>query len=337
MNKRVAVLVLNYNGLDHLQVCFQALQAQQYTDFDAFLIDNASQDGSCEFVQVNFPWVNVLRMPENYGFSAYNRVVASINHELIALLNNDTKVEPMWLFELVRAIEQDEGLSACTSKMVFMDEPWVINHAGGAITVLGLGYDIGFGQRDGREFAEPKYVGSFSGGAALIRRQIFQAVGGFDESYFAYFEDVDLSWRFALQGYKVLYVPTAVVQHKFGASFGPRGSLLREYLCERNRWANLIKNVSAYRLPVLLVASFGFHMLKLFEHLLLGRIAHADAVFRGLRDTLRRLPSLIQKRHLVQASRRVSDQELSARGTLTPLLQAARERRRLGWANYLRS
>lgn len=334
MASRVAVLVLNYNGRQHLEPCFRALQAQTYRDFDAFLVDNASRDDSCQLVARRFPWVRVLLMPENLGLPAYNRVIAALDHELVALLNNDTAVQPTWLAELVRALDDDPSAAAATSKILFMDDPSTINHAGGAITWLGLGYDIGFGQPDGPPFDCPRYVGAFCGGAALLRRRVFLDLGGFDDTYFAYFEDVDLSWRMALHSYRVLYVPSAVVHHKFGASFGPRGSLLRERLCERNRWATMIKNVGAHRLGPLLLASCAFHLLKLLEHLLLGRPAHARALLLGLHDAARALPHTLRQRRRIQRSRTITDHQLARDRTIVPLPDAVRERLRLGWAAY---
>jgi GT2 family glycosyltransferase len=210
----------------------------------------------------------------------------------------------------------------------------VINHAGGAITWLGLGYDIGFGEVDAPQFNVRRYVGCFCGGAALIRREVFQELGGFDKSYFAYLEDVDLSWRVALRGYRVLYEPLAVVQHQYGASFGARGSLQREYLCERNRWSTLVKNIGSSRLIPLLLASLGFHVLKTIEHFILARPAHGFAMMKGFRDALGILPYLLRQRKAIQRFRTVTDEQLANQGTIVPLLDAVRERIRLGWASY---
>ncbi len=241
------MVVLNYNGLRWLPSCLLSIARTKYPDFDVYLVDNASRDGSVSYVKRNFPWVRVLVNERNLGFAeAYNRAIKKIESEYVVLLNNDTEVlEPLWLNHLVEKALKDENIAAVACKMVSMENPSLLDSVGG----MGIPYWRGFvdigknevdrGQYDGENF-EPF---SFCGGAALLRRSIFLRLGGFDEKFFLYMEDVDLSWRFRLEGFKIALAPKARVAHYFSGSTGRKEIDARKlYLCHRNVLRAILKN-----------------------------------------------------------------------------------------------
>jgi GT2 family glycosyltransferase len=240
---KVAVAVITHNGKRYLKTCIESLLNQTYKNFDIYLIDNASSDGSSEYVKQNFPMVKIIRFEKNLGFAkAYNIAIRMIDADYIALLNDDTKVHPKWLEELVKAALEDEKAGALGALILFLDHPDIVQHAGGMITPIGGGIDIGFGKPLHEVDLRKRYVGYVCGAAMLVNKDAFEKVGGFDNDYFAYFEDVDLCWRMWLQGYKVVLVPTSVVYHKYGGSWGGRYNPRRLYLSHINKLRNTVKN-----------------------------------------------------------------------------------------------
>lgn len=327
----VGVLVLNWNGRRWLEPCFSALLAQQGPSFEAWLVDNGSSDGSLALLRNRFPQVRLLSLGSNLGFgAAYNRAIAAVETPLVALLNNDTVVQPGWLSALVDDLEANPEAAAIGSKLLYLEQPNVVNHAGGRLTVLGAAFDLGLGAADGAEFDQPGTTGCASGAAMLLRRQAFLDVGSFDERYFAYFEDADLCWRLWLRGLSVRYQPRARVLHAYGGSTGQgRLSPFRVRHCQTNRLLNMAKNLEARNLFAMLPASLGYDAMRVLGYLRSGRPALALAILRGSARFLHLLPGLLPERRRVQARRVRSDADLRRLGVLAGLRQAAWEWRRL--------
>ena len=212
---KVAVVILNYNGRHHLERCFDSLAALDYPRerLDVILVDNGSEDGSVEDMRSRWPWVRLIVNPRNYGFApacnqgAANRRDASI----VAFLNNDMRVDPAWLRELVGPIVRGEA-AATTSKMLSWDGSR-IDSAGGGMNFHGIGIQYGYGDAPGADHEVARRTLFACGGAMAIDARVFDALGGFDRDYFAYYEDVDLGWRTWLAGHEVHYVPTSVCWH----------------------------------------------------------------------------------------------------------------------------
>lgn len=215
----VSVVVLNWNGAHLLPVCLDSVRAQTFRDFEVIMPDNGSTDGSVELVAERYPEVRVLRFSENLGFClAVNAGIRASRGEFIALLNNDTELDARYLEELVGALRADPGLGMCAPKMVYYDDPALINSAGHACGPDGVVVDIGRRQRDGEWFDRPREVLGACAGAALYRRGMLDEIGLFDPDFFISFEDADLNWRAQWAGWRARYVPTAVVKHREGVS-----------------------------------------------------------------------------------------------------------------------
>ena len=244
---RVSVVIVNWNGQRFLQDCLSAVLAQSYADYEIILVDNGSDDGSADWVAEQFPMVRLIRNPVNLGFAAgNNQAICASRSEFIATLNNDTRVEPNWLTELVRVMESDPTIGACASKMLFADRPQMINSTGICIDRVGIAWDRRGGEPDTNVETEPLEVFGACAGAALYRRAMFEQIGLFDTDFFMYFEDVDLAWRARLAGWRCLYVPTARVCHHHSAS-SVEGSAFKDFYASRNKVWLLIKN---YPFPV---------------------------------------------------------------------------------------
>ncbi len=245
----VSVVIPNWNGMRYLRSCLESLRKQSYRDFEVIIVDNGSTDGSVEFVRESFPEVRLLEFEINHGFSvAVNEGIRCSAGEYVALLNNDTEVHPDWLKELIAGLEGEEEVGFCASKILYSDRRNIINSAGDAVSVAGYAWNIGKGSEDDGRFDTKRRVFGASAAACIYRREIFERIGLFDEDYFAYFEDVDLSFRAQLMGYRCLYLPLAVVYHKEGGVSRSHGDLAIFYI-ERNALLNLVKDVP---LPIMI-------------------------------------------------------------------------------------
>jgi GT2 family glycosyltransferase len=281
-------------------------------------------------VSTHHPWVEIRSLGENVGYGrAYNEAIAASRSDFVAVLNNDAYVAPSWLQELDSAMLASPDAAACTSKDLLAERPSHLHHAGGRLTWAGAAWDIGYAQPDGPPFNTPRPVGTFSGAAALIRKQPFLSVGGFDPHFFLYNEDSDLSWRFWLSGYTVQYVPSAVAYHEYGATGGGRLASFRVYHAQRNRVSSMLKNAGLSRLPLALVWSLLFDLVRCVYFLRHGRFTLVWALLAGSGASFGQLGQSWKARATVQRHRRVSDSTLEKLGVVTPFREAASEYFRL--------
>jgi len=244
---KLSVIILNYNGLRWLPTCLSSVAKTDYPNLSVYLADNGSADGSVEYVRNNFPWVRVIPNNENLGFAeGYNRAIREVDSDYVVLLNTDTEVlNQDWIKRLVEVALSDRAMAAVACKMVSMEDRSHLDSVGGMGIPFWRGFvDIGRDELDrgqyDREGFEPF---SFCGGAALIKRSIFMRLGGFDGRFFLYTEDVDLSWRVRLFGYRVGFAPRAKVAHYFSGSFKSKAvDALKLYYFHRNLLRSIIKN-----------------------------------------------------------------------------------------------
>jgi len=314
---RVSIIILNHNGLCHLKECLESVTGVEYPDdkLEVILVDNGSQDESVNFVRENFSTVKLVALDKNVGFAEGNNIGERYaSGEYVVFLNNDTRVDKRWLAELIRTIDKDETAGVCGSKILFYRSPDKVNYAGGKITPVGSGYEINFGRKDTLE-RDPKHVGYASGASMIMRRSLFQKLNGFDEAYFIYCEDVDLSWRVWLQGYRVVYVPTSIVQHKFAGTSTPEIA----YLWHRNAAMNIIKNFGTLNFIKGICIISMLSIVKIVETLRRGRANVAKSIAYANVWVVRNLPVLICKRRRIQATRKLSDTALSAFGVFANL------------------
>ena len=208
----VSVVVLNYNGLKHLEPCFTSLMELDYPadKLQLVLVDNGSRDGSLDFMGAAFPSVTVMSTGGNLGFAAGNNYGAErASGEYVAFLNNDTRVEREWLREMVKSLVagKEDGV-VCTSSLMLDWSGKKIDFQAGGVNFHGFGFQPSYGRPYERTEIVPRELLFACGGSMLIDRKLFLDVGGFDPDYFAFFEDVDLGWRLWILGYKVTLTPT---------------------------------------------------------------------------------------------------------------------------------
>jgi GT2 family glycosyltransferase len=311
MPKKVSVIVLNWNGKEHLQDCFESLRHQSFEDFEVIMTDNASTDGSRDFVRQNFPKVKIFQNEENLGYTGANNAAAKIAEgEYLFFLNKDTKVHPDCLQELVTALDNAPKAAVCALKVLTFD--------GSAVSTCGCGVDfLGFID------LEPGYQLFFADGSSFfIRKSAFEKLGGFDPKHFIFNEELDLCWRAWIFGYKIILNSKAIIYHKVGATVTggsfKKGdyttSVWRRYLGERNALRNLLKNYSwlylFWILPIYLAVNLGEMLVLAFS----GRFGVIkDAYLKSYWYNIIKLSDTWRERRRIQSHRRVSDREIFAR------------------------
>jgi GT2 family glycosyltransferase len=301
---RVSVIIPNWNGQRFLPACLEALRQQSFTDHEVVLVDNASTDDSVAYVRAAFPEVRAAVLPRNVGFAGgVNAGIQAARGECVALLNNDTEADPGWLEALVQALDRDREIGFAASKMIGFHDRELLDGCGDAMSWHMLAHKIGAGQRDVGQYETPRRVFGACAGAAIYRRSLFETVGLFDEEFFAYYEDVDLSFRAQLAGFPCLYVPTAVVAH-IGSATAGKESALFFYLWTRNRIYLMLKNLplqQALRHAPKLAEAHARQLGRALRH------GFAREALRAHRDAFLHMPRMLRKRVAVQRLRRVSD------------------------------
>src|SRR5437867_686119 len=211
------VVVLNWNGRDSIRQCLRSVLHQTYAAYRVVVVDNASTDGSLDIIRDEFSEVTLVPLPENLHFArgtnaGLREALRDPECAFIGTLNNDTRVDPEWLAELVRMAGARVGMVA--SKMVFIDRPNILNSTGVSIGPDGSAMDRGWNSVDEGQFDQAVDVFGPSAGAALYRRDVLDSVGLFDEDFFAYYEDLDLAWRTRLGGWEARFAPRALAKRR---------------------------------------------------------------------------------------------------------------------------
>jgi GT2 family glycosyltransferase len=306
-NPSCSVIVLNWNGRQFLGPCLESLRRQTFQDFEIILVDNASTDGSAEWVAQHYPEVRLLVNERNLGFTGGNNVgFAAARGELVVLLNNDTEAEPHFLEALVQVARSDPKVGMVAAVLVFAHQPTYVASAGIRMQWDGVGLDYLPGRPLQDLPAEPVEIFGPSGGAALYRRAMLEQIGFFWPTYFIYLEDVDLAWRGQLAGWRCLLAPQAVVRHVYSATMG-QGSPFKSFLLARNRWLMLFLNLPAG----LWLRWAPFILVYELTSCAYGLLARNWQVLRGRMVALKMLPGLWSRRRAMQRMRCVSLRSLS--------------------------
>jgi GT2 family glycosyltransferase len=272
----VAAVIVNWNGKAWLPACLDSLAAQTRRPDEVIVVDNGSTDGSAELA--------TIKLPTNTGFAvACNRGVAATDADYVALVNNDVVLAPDWIEQMARALETRPDAASVACKMVDYDDPSVIYDTGDLLRRDGAADQRGRFLRDDGRWDTPGEVWGACAGAALYRRDAFSKAGGFDETFFAYLEDVDLGLKLRLAGYTCRYEPRAVARHAGGATAARLGASAVPALVERNTLLIVAKAFPLRWLPLVAYrqAAWAWHA---------ARAGELGAFARGVRDALRLIP-----------------------------------------------
>jgi GT2 family glycosyltransferase len=305
----VSIVIPTYNGIEHLKICIDSLLKQTIRDFKIILTDNGSSDGSDEFVKKEYPDIEIIKLEKNFGFAkAVNIGIkkslsdSRISH--IVLLNNDVECDKCFLEELLNGfISKDIG--SVTGKMMNYFERNKIDDAGNFIKMIGSPFARGFGEIDNGQYDSPEFIFGACAGASVIKREVFETICLFDEDFFAYYEDVDFSFRAQFAGFKCYYNPKAVCYHKHGATTSSDPGW-KTMMCEKNLIALRVKNYPLSLYIKLQPLFFVGRLKRYFDFL----IDHSFKVFlyalKGYLLGLIYIPKLFRKRKHIQMLQKVS-------------------------------
>jgi N-acetylglucosaminyl-diphospho-decaprenol L-rhamnosyltransferase len=309
MHPRASVIILNYNGRRWLPACFDALHAQRGAPpFEIVFADNGSTDGSTVFVRERWPAARIVETGGNLGFAAGNNAGAHASSgEWLVFLNNDTAPEPDWLACLMAEAEAAAAFALVTSRIVFMDDPAIVDSAGDGYFRAGGAFKHGYGAR-ADAYETSREVFGACGAAFMIRREAFERLGGFDGRFFMNFEDVDLSYRARLLGMRVWYAASAVVRHAGSGSLGAV-SADAVYYGQRNLEWVWIKNTPAALLWRTAVPHLVYSLAGVAHYVRLGLGA---AAVRGKLSALSALPAMLRERARIQAARTAAARDVAS-------------------------
>lgn len=245
-----SVIIPNYNGEKYLEECLLALKAQTFTDFDIILVDNGSTDQSIKTAKSLVENIRIVELMENTGFShAVNEGIKASDADYVILLNNDTAVFPDFIEKQVAYISKHEKIFSCSALMIRNDERELADDAGDFYSAFGWAYSDAK-DKPFSKFKKMRRVFASCGGAAIYRRAAFELIGMFDESFFAYLEDIDMGYRARLAGYENIYNPKAKVYHIGSASSGSRYNAFKVKISARNSIYLIKRNMPVWQIAI---------------------------------------------------------------------------------------
>lgn len=327
----ISIVIVSWNSANHLPRCLDCLSQQTFQDFEVIVVDNGSLDGGTNGLEQQYPQLalRIERLPSNLGFAlANNRGARIACGNWLALLNADAFPEPNWLENMLQAAKQYPGFSFFSSRQIQANQPDLLDGSGDEYHISGLAWRRFYNYPAEKYGFKEEDVFSACGAAALYSRDDFLSVGGFDERYFSYFEDVDLSFRLRLAGKRCLYVPQAVVHHIGSASSGKLSDFVI-YHGHRNLVWTYFKNMPGalfwYYLPLHLLMNLFF----IASFILKGR---GRAILRAKIDAFSRLPDIIRTRRQIQSSRKITYpqiQQVMSKELFAPYWASRQRRKRI--------
>lgn len=311
---KVSVVVINARGTENLEKCLMSLAKTDYAEAEILVVDCQTSQIE-DWIASRFKNVKVIHLARDIGPSASHNVgaeEADPKSKYITFLDNDTVVEPAFLKQLTRVLEEDEKIGIAQAKILKTNEEDLLDHTGLAIDTFGT-WKTTFDMKE-KYFDRVFEIFAASSAACIVRRKVFNEVGGFDSAFFIYDDDTDFCWRTRLLGYKVIFVPLARVHHSGDIKKGLHPKRL--YHSAKNRVCSMLKN---YELKNLWQRVFMYYVLLLlcaylFELML--KPTHAHALLKGLTYPILNLQTIWSKRLMVQTRRRISDSKLFKRKLL---------------------
>lgn len=314
----VSIIVVNFNGRKYLVNCLKGIFANSYANYEVMVADNGSIDDSVQTVEKNFKNkknLQILSLAKNFGPAyARNQAVKKTKGKYLAFLDNDTFPDKNWLQSLIPEMEKDKTIGACQCKLLLLREPDKFDYAGDYLSQWGfLVQKVEGGEKDFGQADQKTEILSAKSAAMVIRKDVFEKIGGFDEDYFIYLEETDLGWRTWLAGYRVIFIPESRVYHEFGTTsiinpnlqnFNIKFHGTKNYIITNFKnlgWVNLIKVLIPHLLLWMGIGSW----------LIIKRqFKSGFFVFKGIIWFFWHIKKILRERILIQKKRVVSDKEL---------------------------
>jgi len=320
---KVSIIIVNWNGVGHLEGCLESIKNQSYKDFEVVLVDNGSKDDSIDYLQTRQPWVKLTVLEKNTGFAAGNNIgLKKSSGEYIVTLNNDTRADKDWLAKLVAVADAHPAVGMVGCRTASFDDAEIVDTLGGRVCRDGMSRGA-FRMRRFSSLGMQNIEDAFypSACAALYKRAMLNETGFFDEDFFNYCEDTDLGLRGRLAGWETLLATDAIVYHKYSGTAGSF-SPMKLYLVERNHYWVAVKNFPLRMLLAVPFYSLVRYLLQ-FRFVLTSKGAGNDfqsshtkgalllAVLKGIFAALAGIPRMSRKRCDIMGRRRITAQEMS--------------------------
>ncbi|MFQ6678280.1 MAG: glycosyltransferase family 2 protein [Fidelibacterota bacterium] len=313
----ISIIIPHWNGIDVLSECLDSIKLSTYSNKEIIVVDNASTDGSQEWIKKNHPDILLVENDQNQGYAGgCNRGVDAANGDWLLFLNNDTIQKPDWIDHLVKAGKGKDDVAAIQPKIRNYYERKLFDYAGGAGGHLDIFcYPFAKGriflnqEEDEGQYDKPEDIFWASGTAFMVRKKAFEAAHGFDETFFAHQEEIDLCWRLQLMGDRVLFEPNATIYHKNAVSL-PMHSFRKYYLNHRNSMLMMLTNyhllLTLYLFPIRLALEF----VAMAYALVKRDLNHFGAVLKSFGWLLTHPRTIYKKRQLVKKIRKKNDSEI---------------------------
>lgn len=313
----VSLIVMNYNGIIHLKEYFRSLFKQTRLPDEIFMYDNGSIDGSCDFVRKHFPEVKIIHKDDfNTGVPlGCNIAFKKTKGDLVIFQSNDIRLDKNCINNLIEVLDSEPKVGLCSSvNMMYTrnkkTKAYHVQNTGASIDIFGFNWPENLGKKLQR-IPSKKEVFLVYGNSIIIRRRLFEKLNGFDEKYFMLNDDVDLSWRVRLLGYKVMYSSRSIIYHKGHATLGTLYKrAIKRYWSERNCMRTLLKN---YSIPSLLIFFPPYLILvlcEMFYHVVKRQPALSFSLVKAIGWNIVYLPDTLKKRFEIQKIRMVGDREI---------------------------
>jgi len=316
MNKPlVSIIIVNYNGKSLLEKCLESIMKIDYNNYEIILVDNNSSDNSIEYVKNTYPSSIIIKLEKNYGYAEPNNIGAkNAKGDFLLFLNNDTKVKPDFISEMIKLFKQDSKIAICQS--LLLKPNGEVDSSGDFIDTLGRAYS----SKD--KITEVKKILSARGASMMVRKDFFWDLGGFDKNFFASYEDVDLGWRAWMWGYKVVIVPNSVVYHTSGKTtlqssnvrfHGVKNSLVLRLSNFETFFA--INSIIKFSFVIFLRKSFGLAIVPVHESDL--PLPPFKTILKGIGWVLKNMNYVKAKRKKVNSRRVRTTKNLLEQGLIT--------------------
>jgi GT2 family glycosyltransferase len=303
-----SVIITAYNAAGDLPVCLDNLIRQEYPNFEIIVVDNASKDDTPQIIERYRDFVHNLRLEENRAVAGgYNAGAEVAKGEYLVFINADTIPQPGWLAALVEPLKKDKTIGMTTSRILLEKTPHLINTCGNDVTWTGLTVCRGMGEPAER-WQTPGEVSAVSGAACAIRREVFDIVGGFDDTFEFYLDDTDLSLRAQLAGYRIWYAPASRIYHRYTFNFNAN----KAFYQERNRWLTVLK-LFRTRTLLMLLPGLIFGDLIAWVYSFMKGPQHVQSKARSWLWLIKNRQLVQKLRRQTQAYRAVSDAHLLKR------------------------
>lgn len=309
----VDIVIINYNGMPLLRQFLPSVAKLNYPNYEVIVVDNASTDDSVKFLKEYYHQFKIIQADNNYGTAEGSNIGAKYaKGEYIFFISNDMELDKDILNYMIERMENEPDIGICTCKMKRITETGeklnIIDSAGADIDIFGFPCSRGINQVDNGKFDYFAEVFFSFGGAMLIRNDVFKKIGGYDSHTFTLGDDIDLSWRVHLLGYRVVVEPKAHLYHRVSSTLGTiYGRTHKRFLSEKNTLRALLKNYSLFTLSFILPFYLMLLLGEMIFFLLVGRIPLASSGIKAVIQTFKEFPDILKKRKMIQSQRKISD------------------------------